>query len=391
MTESDPPHIEAPNDDLKPHITDWLRLIFIPVCIPIILVQVLFRRTRNFSKNEVTLLSDLGLSAFRFLFSHPQILPLSLIRSFSSESSKVLTSPRFRNQKSNIYQPVLLPKVAGYWLCKGAPGCPTEPLKCDIVLYYLHGGAYSEGHPARFLPLILRVAEIAAERGITLSCFALKYSYAPEKKYPTQLNQAIEGYKYLLDEERISAKKIGVLGDSAGGHLALCLLTSLPGLGLPKPERGVFLMSPWLDLQCTIRPSVVRNKYTDTIPRDAVFRLAKELFSSPEAFETCPHLDFTAPLLGTLKWRDVLPKRVWMSAGGNEVLLDEIVEFKGILEKEGVVVDMEVKVGGIHVWQGIEDIGDAGMFLKTETKILPEGMLMGCRNVADAVLKDLKT
>ncbi|PVH69223.1 alpha/beta-hydrolase, partial [Cadophora sp. DSE1049] len=291
-----------------------------------------------------------------------------------------------------IYQPVLLPKVAGYWLCKGPPGSPVPPSECDIVLYYLHGGAYTEGHPARFLAMILRVAEIAAERGITLSCFGLRYSYAPEEKYPKQLEQAVEGYKYLLHDEGIASEKIGVLGDSAGGHLALCLLSSLPGRpGLPKPDRGVFLMSPWLDLRCSTRPSVIRNKYKDFIDRNQLAVLGENIFSSTDALEKCPHRDFTEPLTGGVKWKDVLPQRVWISAGGNEILLDEIVEFKGILEKGGVHVELDIKEGGIHVWQGMEDVMDAGTYLKTETGLkLPEGLLKGCTNVAEAVLKGVQ-
>lgn len=280
--------------------------------------------------------------------------------------------------------------MAGYWLCKGPPGSPISPAKSDIVLYYLHGGAYVEGHPARFLPLILRVAELAAERGINLSCFGLRYSYAPEAKYPTQLNQAVEGYKYLLKEEGILPAKIGVLGDSAGGHLALCLLGVLPGLGLPKPDRGIFLMSPWLDLRCTIRPSLAKNWYKDFIDRDLVRGFAEGMFSSLEEFERCPHLNFTAPLKDGLRWKDVLPERVWVSAGSNEILLDEIVEFRSILESEGVKVDLEIKEGGNHVWQGMEDIWDASVVLKTEGKTLPEGLLKGCRNVAEAVLKGVE-
>jgi acetyl esterase/lipase len=46
---------------------------------------------------------------------------------------------------------------------------------------------------------------------------------APEAKFPTQVQQAVAGYKYLLDQN-IDARKIAVLGDSAGGHLALCLI-----------------------------------------------------------------------------------------------------------------------------------------------------------------------
>tara|TARA_R110002060_G_scaffold74706_4_gene84093 strand:+ start:799 stop:1785 length:987 start_codon:yes stop_codon:yes gene_type:complete len=327
------------------------------------------------------------------LLYSPYIVSVSLLRHFSSNTSRILTSPRFRTKLSagNIYQPLLLPKVAGFWLCKGPPGTLISPAKCDIVLYYLHGGAYAEGHPARFLALILRVAEIAADRGLTLSCFGLRYSYAPEEKYPKQLEQAIEGYRYLLHDEAISPNKIGVLGDSAGGHLALCLLTSLPGLGLPKPERGAFLLSPWLDLRCSIRPSVVRNKYTDFIDRDGLVIMGEKIFSSPEALERCPHRDFTEPLTGGLKWKDVLPNRVWMSAGANEVLLDEIMDFKGILEKEGGDVELDVKEGGIHVWQGVEDIMDLGTYLKTKAgEKVPEGLLKGCSNVAEAVLKDVQ-
>lgn len=239
--------------------------------------------------------------------------------------------------------------------------------------------------------MILRVAEIAAERGITLSCFGLRYSYAPEQKYPKQLEQAVEGYKFLLHGEGILPERIGVLGDSAGGHLALCLLTSLPGLGLPKPDRGVFLMSPWLDLRCSIRPSVVRNKYKDFIDRDRLAVLGENIFSSTEELEKCPHRDFTEPLTGELHWTDILPKRVWMSAGANEILLDEIVEFKGLLERKGVHVELDIKEGGIHVWQGMEDVMDAGLYLKIEAgEKLPEGLLKGCTNVAEAVLEGVQ-
>lgn len=110
---------------------------------------------------------------------------------------------------------MLQQNVAGYWLCKGPPGRPVDPGSCDIVVYYLHGGAYVSGHPGTFLLAALRIAETAAECGISVSWFGLEYSLAPEAKFPTQVEQAVAGYKYLLDQN-IDASNIAVLGDSAG-------------------------------------------------------------------------------------------------------------------------------------------------------------------------------
>ena len=61
------------------------------------------------------------------------------------------------------------------------------------------------------------------------------------------------------------------------------------------------------------------------------------------------------------------------------------------MEKEGGDVELDVKEGGIHVWQGVEDIMDLGTYLKTKAgEKVPEGLLKGCSNVAEAVLKDVQ-
>lgn len=307
-------------------------------------------------------------------------------------SKKTLSSPRFQSKKDNVYQRVLTENVAGYWLCRGAAGSPQKPASCDIVVYFLHGGGYTNGHPSRLLNTMLRVAEIAAQRGITFSCFALQYSYAPEQRYPTQLNQASEGYKYLLQEEGIEASKLAVLGDSAGAHLVLCLLARLSEEALPKPKRGVFLQSPWIDLQCSPRPSWEMNKYKDFLSAGMIRKAGEQLFYSRTAMQACPYVDFTqtTALPSGTSWKDVLPARVWISVGSHEVFLDEIHEFASVLRGDGVMAEIEVEKDGIHVWQAFRDVFDYGSYFKCESVDIPEGLLMGANNIAEALLKDVR-
>jgi acetyl esterase/lipase len=285
---------------------------------------------------------------------------------------------------------VLQQSVAGYWLCKGPAGKAVDPRSCDIIVYYLHGGAYVSGHPGTFLLAALRIAEAADERGISISCFGLEYSLAPEAKFPTQVEQAVAGYKYLLDQT-IDASKIAVLGDSAGGHLALCLMISSQEAQLPKPGRGIFLVSPWIDLLCSKRATYESNQYMDYISRKTVLKASKHLLGNDIKRETAACIDFTQPLPSGLSWKDIMPARVWLSAGSHEVLLQEIEEFARCLKEDGVNVQLGVETGGVHCWQGMKDVWDMSKYLRTTDSSLPEGLLMGTAAIGNAILSGMKS
>ncbi|KAJ5052202.1 uncharacterized protein L3040_001961 [Drepanopeziza brunnea f. sp. 'multigermtubi'] len=378
----------APNSGLKIPLLDYLQLALLPVSLTWSLVQVTFRRTKNIGQNEIPFLKDYLLTIARAI-----PIPFSVSRILYTPKP-TLESPRFRAHASSIYQPVTHSRVAGYWLCRGAPGHAIEARESDIVLYYLHGGAYTTGSPASLLPAVLRIAELAAQRGITLSCFALQYSYAPEQVWPTQLHQAVAGYRYLLQQQEIPAARVAVLGESAGGHLALSMLVQMGAEGLAPPGRGLFLCSPWVDLACT-RGSYVRNRYRDFLSRASLRVCGRQLFPdrdvSGDGAAGGPVVDFSAPDLpgGGVSWKGILPSRVWVSVGGDEVFLDEIVALKQSLESAGVVVEMEVEPGEVHVWQGVKDVFDVGKYLKM-TGDVPEDLLPGARNIANAVLAEVR-
>ena len=129
------------------------------------------------------------------------------------------------------------PGFTGYWVLQDSFKNPKAPCDSDLTIFHLHGGGYFSSQPAHYLLFNLRLAESILEQGLTVSMFALDYSLAPEHLFPTQLDEAITAYQYLTGEAKIPAKKIIVVGDSAGGHLALSLLVHLDNMRLSNAEN----------------------------------------------------------------------------------------------------------------------------------------------------------
>jgi acetyl esterase/lipase len=77
----------------------------------------------------------------------------------------------------------------------------------------------------------------------------VEYRLAPEHKFPAGLMDALGAYRWLLDNG-YKAESIGILGDSAGGWLALALALSAREDGLPLPG-AIAVLSPSTDMRRT--------------------------------------------------------------------------------------------------------------------------------------------
>ena len=88
---------------------------------------------------------------------------------------------------------------------------------------------------------------------ISLPLIALEYSLVMNEEditrpFPQQILEALSAYQYLLKTMDIPPSQIVLVGDSAGGHLALALQRYLSETqSLPSP-KGMILLSPWCDL-----------------------------------------------------------------------------------------------------------------------------------------------
>ncbi len=114
----------------------------------------------------------------------------------------------------------------------------------DRAILYLHGGGYFMGSCNTHRSTVSRIAKAGR-----INALSLEYRLAPEHPFPAALEDAVAAYKWLLNEG-FQPYNIAVVGDSAGGGLAIATLLSLRDEGVPLPRVGVCI-SPWADLKGT--------------------------------------------------------------------------------------------------------------------------------------------
>jgi acetyl esterase/lipase len=223
------------------------------------------------------------------------------------------------------YEAKELGGVPGWW-CRAA-GAPT-----DAAILYLHGGGYIVGSAKAYRH---PVGQVAAAAGV--SAFVPDYGLAPEEPFPAGFNDAVAVYDALV---RQGVKRVAIVGDSAGGGLALALLALVSKQREVKPVAAVAI-SPWADLtvsgqsmdgRAAVDPLLSRATMQD----GAALYLAGADARDPRA----------SPLFGNL---DGLPPTL-IHVGDDEVLLDDAVRYAQTAEQAGSSVDLHVWAGMVHVF-----------------------------------------
>jgi epsilon-lactone hydrolase len=83
-------------------------------------------------------------------------------------------------------------------------------------------------------------------KNLNLPIIYVEYSLAPEKPFPAASNEILKVYSEL--KKKYSDYKFSVIGDSAGGGLAITLVHNSMEAKLPLPN-SLALISPWVDLK----------------------------------------------------------------------------------------------------------------------------------------------
>ncbi len=202
------------------------------------------------------------------------------------------------------------------------------------TIYYLHGGGYVFGSPKSH-----RGATFALAQESNADVFSLDYRMAPEHLFPVAVEDAVAGYRWLL-ENRTDPSRIVIGGDSAGGGLALALLLSIKEKGLPMPA-GAFLYSPWTDLTCS-GASVTGNEDTDAMFKSEYITYGAKRYLG----EADPHSPLASPLFGD--HAELPPMQIF--ASDSEVLRDDSTRLYDRLKAAGVETELILEDGLIHVW-----------------------------------------
>jgi acetyl esterase/lipase len=179
--------------------------------------------------------------------------------------------------------------------------------------------------------------------GHDLAVFFPRYTLTPHATYPTQLRQAVEALRYIINETGRSPANVIIGGDSAGGNLTAATLLHLSHphaeiepLALSAPLAGAFTYAPWINFS-TDWPSMKENQWKDIVTTSVLNRWSTSYRADKPADNW--NEPFNAPAEW---WRDVKAEKILVLVGGDEILLSPIQEFakkiKSVYEEITVVV-----------------------------------------------------
>ena len=233
-------------------------------------------------------------------------------------------------------------------------GVPAEWVTCGPVddagaVLLLHGGGYRAGSIITHRGFAARLS-----RRFGLRVCLPDYRLAPEHPYPAALEDALAAFA-AMQADGVPASEIVVVGDSAGGGLAIALMLALKDRELAQPA-GTIAMSPWTDLEC-LGPSYVTNLETDpNMSRDGLISAGHEYRGTLPAND--PRVSpINADLSG-------LPPTL-VQAGGGEIMLSDSTIFVEHAARAGSPVRIEIAPELWHVFQsGPDEIPEVDAAMK---------------------------
>lgn len=242
-----------------------------------------------------------------------------------------------------------------------ANGVPAEWTSTPVantgeVILYLHGGGYAWGSLKSHRHLASELG-----RAATMTTLAVDYRRAPEFPFPHALDDAISGYRFLLDAG-FEPRQIAVAGDSAGAGLAVALLVRLKELGLQQPACAV-LFSPWVDM------TVSADSYSRSADRDPVLNRDIMNFLAEQYLGRLPRqTPLASPVFADL--HGIAPLAIFV--GSTESLLDDAIALSRAAGLADVSVQLEIWPKMFHIWpnyhqilaQGRQAIARAGGLLR---------------------------
>ncbi|HHV47342.1 MAG TPA: alpha/beta hydrolase [Tissierellia bacterium] len=188
----------------------------------------------------------------------------------------------------------------------------------DKAILQLHGGAYSrslEDNGITYRRSAVQYARLSGAGVLTVD-----YRVAPEHPYPAAQEDAVMAYEWLLEQGYVP-EHIIIVGDSAGGGLALATVLYLRDNNMPMPA-ALITMSAWTNLNYKYRtPAYVGNNSSDN--------------------------PYISPIYG--EYNDFPP--MLMQVGGDEMLLNDTIKVAEKAKEAGVLVQQTTYPGMFHVFQ----------------------------------------
>lgn len=225
------------------------------------------------------------------------------------------------------FQQVAEQTVKGWWVL------PPEAQTGRAILY-LHGGGYVLGSAAAYRGF---ASQIASRTGLPV--LVIDYPLAPEATLPAAPTATLTAWVWLQDQ---GFDQIAIVGDSAGGGLALTVLSEISSQSEASSPVGGVVFSPWTDLAFTGKSMTDPAVQDPLIGYDYLRDCAAKVLGEAGPFDP-----LASPLFGD---KHNMPPLL-IQVGTDERLLDDARSYAGLAAAAKVPVTLEVWQGMHHVFQ----------------------------------------
>ncbi|MBO9727093.1 MAG: alpha/beta hydrolase [Chitinophaga sp.] len=198
------------------------------------------------------------------------------------------------------------------------------------IVIYLHGGIYTYGNINAYRAMLTHLA-----RSLDLPILYVEYSLSPEQPFPVANNEILKVYREI--KKKYPGHKITIIGDSAGGGLAITLVNDAQKANLPIPA-SLALISPWIDLKCVNKSYTTKQAVDPILSKDFLYNHAL-LYAGNKLKEADPseiHFKSFPPVL--------------LLVGTDEILNDDTKNFYAYIKPIQAHAKMKEFAGQKHVW-----------------------------------------
>jgi acetyl esterase/lipase len=211
-------------------------------------------------------------------------------------------------------------------------------------ILYGFGGGFIQGSAYEDLTI---AAPLCAMTGAAL--IIPSYRLAPEHPWPAAIDDGFSVYQALCD------RPFAIVGESAGGNLALALMLRAKQAGLNLPCAAA-LLSPWCDLSVTSDSQSFNDGRDPTLTtQDSI--MAAKLYAGKNNIAN-PDI---SPINGDF---DKSFPPFLITTGTRDLLLSLSVRLASILRKKGIDVDLHVWEGLWHVFEWDDSLPESNESIK---------------------------
>lgn len=150
---------------------------------------------------------------------------------------------------------------------------PKEKIEKEIVIYYLHGGSYVAELSLAHWKFLSKLT-----KDTKATIIVPDYPLTPQYHYTDTFQMVEPLYKEII--QKVGKQKLIVMGDSAGGGMALALIEKVGKEEKLRPKKTI-LISPWLDVSMQ-NNEIIKVQEQDKMLNIELLKIAGVAYSGSE-------------------------------------------------------------------------------------------------------------